>query len=548
MRWRRAAVMADDWSNVFSWPLIAIHSILTPDGKVLTFGSNQSGQQGAQLYYDVFDPVTNTHNTLTHTTATDLFCCAAVIVPGTGEILLVGGDARPLGSTNAGVPDVNIYRYQDTSIQASPTGPMDFARWYGTAISLPTGQVFAIGGSDETYKYNGYSEIYTPGLGWRTLTGAYIDEYETSSNYPRTWVAFDGQIITFKPGDPTVYAIDPTGSGSVHAVAELPFTTAWWQPAVMFDVDRVLILANDGFAWIMDISGSTPTFQRTDAVGLDRIWSNLTVLPDGRVLLTGGSSVDASSNNTLTNPNYTAAIWDPDTGDWTIGDSATVPRLYHSTTLLLPDGTVLSLGGGAPGPVTNLNGERYTPDYLFDASGNPAVRPVISGAPGELHAGDTFTITVTGPDSIDTLALLAFGATTHSFDMSARRIELHFTTLADGTLSVELPDNANVLTPGYWMLFAIDDDGTPSVASTVHIQVDQPFYLPGATKLNLGVGLETNGRAAYDGYSDTLVLTPNGANKSGSVMSETRVDLRSAFSISFEINVGANDAASDGLA
>ncbi len=155
-----------------------------------------------------------------------------------------------------------------------------------------------------------------------------------------------------------------------------------------------------------------------------RLWSNFELLPDGTILLSGGSALD----NQAVDVSYSSAIWNPDTGLWKDADDAAVPRLYHSTTLLLPDGTVLSLGGGAPGPVSNLNGEIYTPDYLFDASGAPAERPVILSAPGELEAGDHFTITVDDPGSIETLALLAFGTTTHSFNMSARRIELAFTS------------------------------------------------------------------------------------------------------------------------
>ena len=241
---------------------------------------------------------------------------------------------------------------------------------------------------------------------------------------------------------------------------------------------------------------TTPLFTQTDGVDPNRIWSNFELLPDGTVLLSGGSAVD----NQAVDVSYSSAIWNPDTGHWKDADDAAVPRLYHSTTLLLPDGTVLSLGGGAPGPVANLNGEIFTPDYLFDASGAPADRPVILSAPDELEAGDHFTITVDDPGSIETLALLAFGATTHSFNMSARRIELAFTMEADGTLSVDLPDNDNVLTPGYWMLFALDSNGVPSIASTIHIGVEQAPYLPSTLPLDLGVALETNGMAAYDGY------------------------------------------------
>ena len=154
-------------------------------------------------------------------------------------------------------------------------------------------------------------------------------------------------------------------------------------------------------------------------------------------------------------------------------------RLYHSNTILLPDATVLSLGGGAPGPLTNLNGEIYTPGYLFDANGAPAVRPIIEQAPTDLNPGQTFTVRVDNPANIRTLALMPFGSSTHSFNMEARRIELSFSVQADGSLSVTWPTNSSdVVPPGDWMLFAIDENGTPSIASTINVHTNDPYYLP----------------------------------------------------------------------
>ena len=84
----------------------------------------------------------------------------------------------------------------------------------------------------------------------------------------------------------------------------------------------------------------------TGSPSQERFWSTLTVLPDGKVLATGGSAVA----NQLTGVAYQAESWDPATGRWTLGASAAKPRLYHSTAILLPDATVLTAGGGAAAP------------------------------------------------------------------------------------------------------------------------------------------------------------------------------------------------------
>ena len=161
------------WSDVFDWPIIGIQATLTPDGKILTYGTDQFGQQGAALIYDVWDPATNTHYTLPNKTPTDMFCSAAIVVPSTGEILISGGDARPMGHVNMGVHDVNVFDYRDMSVSVSPDGPMTYQRWYPTVVELANGKVLILGGCDMSGAGVGMPELYTPGEGWKSLTGAY---------------------------------------------------------------------------------------------------------------------------------------------------------------------------------------------------------------------------------------------------------------------------------------------------------------------------------------------------------------------------------------
>ena len=123
---------------------------------------------------------------------------------------------------------------------------------------------------------------------------------------------------------------------------------------------------------IVDLNGLEPVVTPTADLDQLRIWSNVMVLADGKVLVNGGSAVDTQ----LTGVAYAAAIRDPVTGQWTLGASAVKPRLYHSTALLLPDGSVLTAGGGAPGPVNNLNAEIVLSALLvrcIRATGCPSV-------------------------------------------------------------------------------------------------------------------------------------------------------------------------------
>ena len=141
----------------------------------------------------------------------------------------------------------------------------------------------------------------------------------------------------------------------------------------------------------------------------------------------------------------------------------------HSTALLLPDGSVLTAGGGAPGPVKNLNAEIYYPGYLYDASGQPAARPSLVAAPGllQLHLNQQFAATVGSAAPIGRVTLVHTGAVTHTFDSGQRFLDLGFAQ-AGQTLTITLPTtDPNVVLPGYYMLFVFDQAGVPSIAAIV---------------------------------------------------------------------------------
>jgi Domain of unknown function (DUF1929) len=171
---------------------------------------------------------------------------------------------------------------------------------------------------------------------------------------------------------------------------------------------------------------------------------------------------------------YQATIWDPTTGHWTAGASAAIPRLYHSNTLLLDDGTVLTGGGGgASGPLNNLNAEIYYPPYLYknDGSGQPAIRPVITAAtPQSILPGNTINITVGSTDQISRLTFLREGSSTHCNNSDQRFIDLAFTQTGNQLRTV-LPSDPTVLLPGWYMLFAFNSAGVPSIATVLYVGI-----------------------------------------------------------------------------
>ena len=124
------------------------------------------------------------------------------------------------------------------------------------------------------------------------------------------------------------------------------------------------------------------------------------------------------------------------------------------------------------------------------------------------------------------------GSTTHSLNMTTRFLDLSFQVGANNQLTVDPPDNSNVLLPGYWMLFAFDDEGTPSVASTIKVGI-------GGEAFNARTGryLTLSGDAAAR-TSGEIDLTPGGAGKSGAVMFNDPVNLGANASFAFDIFLG----------
>jgi len=456
-----------------TWPIIPIHVVLLPDGRVMNYGTDQTGKQGAQLIYDVWTPTlgtgSNSHAVLPNTTPTDIFCSGQTVMVS-GNVLITGGDLTISGQRNFARNDTNIF--SPTANTLSSNTPMNYARWYGSLLTMPDGRQIVFGGiQNQAAPLSPLipvltPEIYDPGTrAWSALTGA------TSSTafglgaqawyYPRAFVAPGGNIFLIS-NNPPLYWITTSGAGSIARAGSAPAGLADL-PTVMFSPGKVLSIRQYQQVVVIDFNQHTPVITQTNPIDQVRLWASGTVLADGTVLITGGSQV----KNQLTGVDYTAQIWNPATGQWTAGATATKPRLYHSNALLLPDATVLTGGGGAPGPVINLNAEIYYPPYLYSSSGAAAARPSLSSvSPLTVSPGDSLSATVGATDVIKRLTLVRTGSSTHSQNPDQRFIKLSFTQ-EGANLTAVLPNDSSILVPGYYMLFAINDSGVPSISKIV---------------------------------------------------------------------------------
>jgi hypothetical protein len=199
---------------------------------------------------------------------------------------------------------------------------------------------------------------------------------------------------------------------------------------------------------------------------------NATILPDGTVLVTGGTN--GPGFNDWTKPVQTPELWDHAANEWRPLAKESFPRCYHSVALLLPSGQVLSAGGGEYGDVKKEQcitaAQLYDPPYLCKGGS----RPTIVEAPLDIKYGDSFiikiSIAVAGGSSniIKTVSWMRLGSVTHCRNMGQSLLFLDFTQ--DGAkVSVSAPANSNLAPPGLYMLFVLDPRGVPSVARIIHI-------------------------------------------------------------------------------
>jgi len=144
-------------------------------------------------------------------------------------------------------------------------------------------------------------------------------------------------------------------------------------------------------------------------------------------------------------------------------------RVYHSVSLLLPDGTVLhgASGDAMAGTVEvppERNHEIFQPPYLFKGA-----RPSISSAPATVSYGQTFSVATPNAAQVTDVRWIRLGAVTHAFDDGQRANTLSFSKNANG-VEVTAPANPNLAPPGFYQLFILNRNGVPSRGQIIQIQ------------------------------------------------------------------------------
>jgi hypothetical protein len=512
----------------------------------------------APLFYE-FDPKTPgaTLAPVDFPGRPDMFCCHYVQLPD-GRILAAGGsqhDAAHAGGVtyrgSNGSKTIGMYDPVTSSWLPARTGgtthELAQGRWYPTLVALPDGRVAAFSGRREfgvpAPAIADDVEILSPpdckATSLTTPTKRLLPIYPglhlapngriyfTHANWGQEIPDPDTASILISPGatsatwqmhsaaseNPALrrreeamsVLLPPAQDGKILLIggsrALKADGTGVLQGAPPYGAaafDHIENPADARSAEILDTSGAAPSWSSAGLMTHGRINGHCVLLPDATVLICGGHNNYKWLPRPATQPSLQAEIYTPGVGFRPVA-SMTVPRMYHSVALLLPDGRVFTAGGAdantseptltyppgwnperqyGPGMAENLKTfEFYEPPYMHNGP-RPTIIDVTRSdtSTRRIEYGQSFVVKTPQAATINRVALMRPAAVTHHTDTEQRYVRLTFTT-GTNQLNVTMVDDARVAPPGYYMLWIVDSQGRPcEEAVFVHLvpKVGQP--------------------------------------------------------------------------
>lgn len=518
-------IVLGDWSGIIRWtPHIPVSVATLPDGRILSFASNErtTFPDGPEFTYAAtWDPATGQFEEYNHPSH-DMFCGGLVLLPD-GRLLVNGGRSVTVLSS--------FFDWRSNTW--TPLTDMNDRRWYNTTVALPSGQAFTASGSGGS----GTTELWDESVGWSRLPGIDWNIVLREPGYINIWHPFlvlapSGRLFHFGPTR-TMHWIDSDGGGTLTSAGARVPGTLYPKEGVwaMYDEGKILVAGggvnttqnpNDtttgtssSSSFTIDLDTDPPTVASNASMSFPRQFANSVLVPNGEVIVFGGNTSGRKFNDT--GSILTPEIWNPTTRRWRPAADASVPRNYHSFALLLPDGRILSGGGGLAGnSADHRDAQIYTPPNLFNPDGSLASRPRLDTAPLKIGVATTFT--VSGTPGMKKFSFIKLSAMTHSVNTDLRYLPLPFVESSPGVYHLTARSNLNVMTPGYWMLFGLDSAGVHSVSKIVQVDPNPAVHIA-----SLGDQTSSAGRA--------INLQLVGSGPEGSTLTWAAVGLPSGLSL-----------------
>ncbi|MEV5613354.1 galactose oxidase-like domain-containing protein [Streptomyces sp. NPDC052225] len=474
-------------------PVRSMHSVVLNNGKVLLIagsGNSEEMFKAGTFTSAVYNPATGTYKQIP--TPKDMFCAGHVQLADGRVLVMSGNKAFPAADGSHGYEGFkDSYIFDPATETYSKTNDMNDGHWYPSATVMGDGDVMSFGGLREDSTGSVTAERFDSSTGqWLPMTQV-NQTWSYWGLYPSMILMQDGRLFysgshVFGNGTPgtgsSVYDYDKNTVTDVPGLQNKDQRDQSASVLLPPAQDQKVLTMGGGnidsnpdanrLVDIIDLKAANPSYvagpqlpqgkvdlgngpqPETGAQG--KMYVSAVLLPDGKVLETGGALHNRA------NPVYESSIFDPATTTFDPVAPDPEARGYHSSAFLLPDGRVMTTGDNPGNGTWNHNVSLYTPPYLLKGA-RPSITSVIDQ---EWKYGDTQRITVDRP--IAKAELIRPAAVTHSSDPNQRYVDLPLSV--DGNnVDLNVTSNPNMAPPGWYMLFAVDANGVPSVARWVHL-------------------------------------------------------------------------------
>ena len=571
-------VLSDDeekmglWSSPFNWNVIAIHSSLLPDGRVLSFGSyaandiwkkdntkankkitlsdnfklhrddgdhqwqHHNVQAGVDM--DIWDPTLGvgqeSHKIFNRPLIWDAFC-SIVRVMNFNEVFILGGNKEPKDNGPDTQNATVIFDLKKNKFTRFAN--LNFDRWYGSIVRLKNDKLLMLGGVDITvdntnekhkehiktnHEAGGHLPSTIPELLYKNDNGIYEWQalYHLESNkffgsdlsdewsYPKSFVLSDGSVVGIsynkiwkidkelkeikQVGEITLKKngyikkiqekIDPNSRNDERdkklILGNMGSGVGSSSVALMIRENQIILIGGDqkedeflpsSEVHLIDFSldKNKPIVKKLSIMNFPRSNLNATILPDGNIFVNGGHAYKDREFSI-----YEGEIYNFDKNEWSIVSSGQMRRNYHSSSLLLLDGSILVAGGDV------WNAEIFYPPYLFKKDEkfktSIAKRLNIDVNFKKLNNDNFNKFQIILNDNLSDLkdiTLLSSGSVTHAQPSESRFYKLKFKSDKNNLkkINVDLSETFNDLQKGMYIIFVIDIYGVPSRGIIIEI-------------------------------------------------------------------------------
>lgn len=496
--WSRGLALTGKWEHIGTSPVYVVHGALLKSGKVLMF-AGKSESANLPLNSAVWDPlkqgqpdefeIQEAGQPGTYTD--DLFCSHHTSLAD-GKLLVNGGDEHPNGHTLKA-----SYEFDPDTNSWNKLNDMDHARWYPTTITLPEGKgaiTFSgnetiVGPPSQTIIVDKVETFDSQNNTWNILPNTTNKSLEI---YPGMHLLPNGKILYvttrwdggsgFWAGVPKTALFDLNSeSWSDVDYQKVRDRTEGMSVTLPPDNKRVMVIGGRGddpndistdTVEMINFNDVNPTWNFVSNMNYKRRNVNAVLLPTGKVLVCAGIQ-GFKWDQPNPSPVLMAEEYDSDNDTWTKLSEMTVPRLYHSVSLLLPDARVLNLGSVAADGNHNLinDMEIFSPPYLF-CGNSLAKRPKITDVPKLMHHKQTYVLKTHDAKCIDKVVLVRPGSVTHHTDTEQRVIPVKFLSVSQNELEITMPSGTAPdydAIRGYYMVFIINKRGVPSKAEFIEL-------------------------------------------------------------------------------